>query len=246
MVTTASSVVDPPRVRPLVCDWDASSTKPGTSSNSQVWRELLAEVPGLLPAVVLNRRLGELIPPAVTSCTLAALDAGEIPLLLGGDHRLTYDAVKAVVHRTAGVQVHHFDAHHDAHPSPTLSNFSVFDHLSRNLAVPVVRYGCRESPLPTRDPATLPQAVPAQAAYLSIDLDYLDPDGFSCVSFPVPVPAEGVCTVRSLTALITSIRASQPIVGFDIVEWCGHRANNQERQAVVEVLTALVQPVASR
>jgi arginase family enzyme len=222
-----------------LCDWDASSLKPGPSRNIDIWHGVLAEIDGLAPPVVLNRRLGELIPAAVTSCALAALDAGELPMLLGGDHRLTYSMLQAVTHRVAGIEVHHFDAHHDAHFSATLNNFSVFRFAADRLRLPVVRYGCREKP-----PGTPLPALPASAAggaYVTIDLDYLDPVVLSSVSFPVPVPAGMTCTPATLTAQVAAIGRRLPIAGCDVLEWCGHLATAAERQVVITIIRALAE-----
>jgi arginase family enzyme len=231
-------------IRPILCDWDASSLKPGPSQNNEVWRDLLPQIPGLAPPMVLNRRLGELIPSAVASCALAALDGGQVPMLLGGDHRLTYSMLQAVIHRLSGIEVHHFDAHHDAHFSATLNNFSVFRFAAERLRLPVIRYGCREpmpgTPLPT---GPTPAAV---SAYITIDLDYLDPAELDSVSFPVPVPDGLSCTVGTLTAEIARICAALPIAGCDVLEWCGNRSTAAQRQLVVTIIRALAAAAARR
>ncbi|CAM3351920.1 arginase family protein [Stackebrandtia soli] len=230
-----SSTVEPTRVRPIVCDWDASSRKPGTGHNAHVWRELLPEVPGLAAPVVVNRRLGELVPVALTAVVSAALADGERPLVLGGDHRLSFSVLRAVCGYYDRPLVHHFDAHHDAHPSPSISNFSVFDHAARRLGVPVTRYGCREA-----NPPLPPSPVgPVSSAYISIDLDYLDPKLFGGVSFPEPVPDGLVVTPESLCDNISRIGDEFPVIGADLVEWRADAENPTEVAIVIEVLKGL-------
>ena len=54
---------------------------------------------------------------AVERATAAALDAGKLPVLLGGDHSTPFGALAAVAKRHPGVGVLHFDAHSDLRKS---------------------------------------------------------------------------------------------------------------------------------
>lgn len=233
-------------VRPIVCEWDGSSIYPGPSRNADSWRRLLPEVGGLADPIVFNRRLGEVIPVALTACVSATLAAGEVPLLLGGDHRLSYSALHAAVHQAGPLAVHLFDAHHDAHASQTLNNFSVFDFAAARLPIDVVRHGVREEPGPARDHP--PVAEPA-AAYVTVDVDYLDPAHFAAVSHPLPVPEGATCDVPTLLATVADVAAETPIVGLDVVEWCADRATDAEHDTVLSLLRGLVElaaPAAAR
>jgi arginase family enzyme len=234
-------------IRPIICNWDGSSRIPGPSGNADAWRPLLSEHPDLHPPLVLNRRLGEAIPPALTACCLAVIDDGQAPLLLGGDHRLTFSVLDAISHRFGRATVHQFDAHHDAHADVMVNNYSVFRYAETELGHHVVRYGCREAPPahPIRNGRRAAQPS-ANSAYVSIDLDYLDPAGFSCVSFPSPVPAGMTCSVDTLVAELRRIGASgPPVVGADMVEWCGDRATDREREQVRRTLSATIEMLTS-
>ena len=228
-------------VRPLVCDWDGSSVKPGPSRNGLIWRDLLPRVTGLLPPIVLNRRLGELLPAAVSACVSGLIDAGERPLLLGGDHRLTYSALHAVVHRHGPLDVHHFDAHHDAHPSVTLNNFSVFRYAAERLGVGVIRHGVREP----NEPAA-PEPLGTAATYITIDVDFLDPAIVSSVSFPVPPPTGLDCGPDLLRAKIEQLGAAHTVVAADLVEWCADRSTDDERDLIVDILQAMTTVLGGR
>lgn len=224
-----------PEVRPIVCDWDASSRRGGPGGNGPAWRDLLTGVRTAGP-IVLNRRLGEVLPAALTATVADVLVAGDRPLVLGGDHRLSYSALTAVAHTVGPVDVELFDAHHDAHPGQVLSNFTVFRFVVERLGLGVARHGCRED----RPPAPLQQFPPAGRAYLSVDLDYLDPAGFGSVNFPVPVPVGMTCTPRTLSDGIRAVAAGRPVIGCDLVEWCAERATDAERTVVAGVLADLV------
>jgi len=246
--TVPSAPYDQPSsiIRPVVCEWDGSSCKPGPSRNTDVWQDVLAEVDGLAPPVVLNRRLGELLPTALTACVSLILDAGEQPLILGGDHRVSYSALTAVTHCVGSVKVHLFDAHHDAHPGQVLTNFSVFHFATHRLGLRGERYGCREGgPRPSPAPVAMSPGR-AHYAYVTVDLDYLDPAVFSSVSFPVKTPPGMECTVDVLAAEVWRIGGELPIIGCDLVEWCGNRATNEEKQQVITALRALQGAMAKK
>jgi arginase family enzyme len=233
-------------IRPIICNWDASSLIPGPSRNADAWRPLLSEHPDLEPPLVLNRRLGEAIPSALAACCLVVIDDGQVPLLLGGDHRLSFSVLDAISHRYGRATVHQFDAHHDAHADVMVTNYSVFRYAETELGHHVVRYGCRETP-PTHPIGNgRPVLRSSSAAYVSIDLDYLDPAEFGCVSFPSPVPSDMTCSVDTLVGQLRQIGASGScVVGADVVEWCGDRATDDERDQVRRILRATIEMLLS-
>lgn len=233
-------------IRPIVADWDAGGHRPGAGENAHVWRDALADVDGLLPPRVLNRRLGEVLPTALRAVAASVLDAGETPLVLGGDHSVTYPVLHAVAHRFGLVDVHLLDAHHDHHPSPARSNYAVFRFAERDLGVRMVRHGLRE-PLPDDCPPHDPTADPRRHAYLTIDVDYFDPALVGSVNWPMPVPDGMTCDLQAAGALLDAIARDHVVVGADIVEWCGQRADDDERALVAGLLGMVVHTIhASR
>jgi len=225
-----------PGIRPIVCDWDATSHLPGPSRNSPVWRELLAGCDGLLAPVVLNRRLGELVPTALTAVAGRVWAAGEVPLVLGGDHRLTHAVLTAAVHVFPAVRVHQFDAHHDAHPAPSLTNYSFMRYVVDRLGCEVVRHGCRED----GGPAATAPTHPAAHSYLTVDLDYFDPARFASVNYPVEVPAGEVYDLDRFTTTVATVAGGTRVIGADVVEWCADRASGEEVELVRRVLATLI------
>lgn len=226
-------------VRPIVCDWDATSSRPGTSANASAWRDLIAIEPVGAP-VFLTRRLGECIPIALTALVCEVVDAGEVPLVLGGDHRLTHSVINGLRHRVSGLDIHHFDAHHDAHRAKTLNNYS-FMYFMRDWGLPVYRYGVRE-PGGDAVAAVGPAGASAERglSYLTIDLDYLDPEILSSVTYPLPGSAAEGHDPETLCAHVRAISQSTDIVGADLVEWCAPRATVAETEVVAQILAEVI------
>ena len=223
-----------PVVRPIVCDWDAGSHLPGPSRNSGIWRDLLADRDDFLPPVVLNRRLGELTPAALTAVTSAVWAAGEPPLLLGGDHRLTSSPLTAAAHHFPRLCVHQFDAHHDHHIAPSLTNYSFMRAVTERIGFEVVRHGCREEGAPPTTTRGSDMEV-----YLTIDVDYFDPKWFTSVNYPVEVPDDSQYDLPTLTQTVHAIAAPARVIGADIVEWCADRATETEIATIRQLLTVL-------
>jgi arginase family enzyme len=228
-------------IRPVVCDWDAASTRPGTSENSLAWRGQLRDVTGIEEPIFLNRRLAELMPAILEAVVGSALAHGEQVIVLGGDHRLTYSVLKVLPHYTpSAFEVHQFDAHHDAHPAGSLSNFSFMHFVEHRLRRNVIRHGCREAGAPP------PKRSQFGASYITVDVDYFDPAFFGCVTYPVPVPEGMKCNVETFQREIAEIAAGGPVLGCDIVEWQGDRATPEQSAVVHQVLTSLVGVMAER
>ncbi|QVJ01377.1 arginase family protein [Nocardiopsis eucommiae] len=184
----------------------------------------------------MNRRLGELIPATVTSCVSAVLANGEVPLLLGGDHRLSYSSLQAVNSHVDLSQVHQWDAHHDHHQSLTLNNYSVFHFAQSRLGMNIFRHGLREDGAP---PAQIPER-PEKHVYVSIDADYLDPQDFASVSYPLPVKPSMRCDIETLLSEVEEVGRNFEVIGGDVVEWCGHRATEKEKEIVRRLVQGVV------
>ncbi|WXG42499.1 MAG: agmatinase [Promethearchaeati archaeon SRVP18_Atabeyarchaeia-1] len=173
----------------------------------------------------------------VERLTSEIIKSRKIPIMLGGEHSVTYGAVKALGKDTTVVQ---FDAHMDLrndYLGEKWSHASVMRRISEEVGVPhIIEVGTRapskeeyvfakENKLSFltsetvnsnwREPAEkikkLLQASPK--IYLTIDIDCLDPSVAPGVGNPEP---EGI----SLTALINIIQGivSPRVKGFDVVE----------------------------
>ena len=168
----------------------------------------------------------ELIRDAVA----AACAGGAVPILLGGDHMVSFPAVAGVAAVHGPVSILHFDAHPDLYDDfegDPLSHASPFARiLERGLATKLVQVGirtlnrhCREQAerfgveiVAMRDFAPDRVPVPEGPLYISIDLDGFDPAFAPGVSHHEP----GGLTVRDVLDVLARVRT--PIVGADVVE----------------------------
>ena len=160
----------------------------------------------------------------------AAARAGDVPILLGGDHMVSFPAVAGLASVHGPLNILHFDAHPDLYEDfggDPLSHASPFarimeaGHASRLVQVGIrtlnahcraqaERYGVEMIEMRDFSPAAVP--IPQAPLYISIDLDALDPAFAPGVSHHEP----GGLSTRELLAVLHRVRG--PIVGADIVE----------------------------
>jgi agmatinase len=160
------------------------------------------------------------------------VDQGDRPLVLGGDHAITYPVVRAVAAKHGPVDILHFDAHPDLYDEldgNRLSHACPFARIhEEKLAAKHVqvgirtmnahqrsqaeRFGVEAHEMKTFDPATF-RPVFDRPLYISFDLDALDPAHVPGVSHHEP----GGLTVREVLGILHRIKA--PVVGADIVEY---------------------------
>ena len=165
------------------------------------------------------------------------LDRGALPVVLGGDHSITFPVVRAY---QEPVHVVHFDAHLDYAPfvhDVQFSNSHPFRHVRKLSQVSsLAQIGIRslrdgremmEDALRDRNrvvtmdefreqgPAGVADSVPRDArCYVSIDVDVLDlPLVPGCVS----AEPNGM-SFRELTETLKTLAERVDVVGFDLVE----------------------------
>ncbi len=168
---------------------------------------------------------------ALTEKAVAAiLDKGAVPIVLGGDHSITYPVLKAFARRFKPLDVLHFDAHPDLYDDlygDRLSHACPFARiLEDGLAASVVQVGVRAVTAAhrakalkhgvrmiemkdIRDPLHLRFANPV---YISFDMDALDPAFAPGVSHHEP----GGLSTRQAVQVIQALKGG--IVGLDVVE----------------------------
>jgi agmatinase len=160
----------------------------------------------------------------------AILAKGAKPIILGGDHSITYPVLKAFAGLFPKLDVLHFDAHPDLYEDlygDRLSHACPFarileDGLAANLVQVGIRTATREhremadrhgvrwlEMKDFRDGTVLEFKNPL---YVSFDLDALDPAFAPGVSHHEP----GGLSMRQALGLLQSVRAA--IVGLDVVE----------------------------
>lgn len=180
----------------------------------------------------------------IRAAVAASLGEGGTPLLLGGDHSVTFPVLEAIHAQHGPVDILHFDAHPDLYADfdgNPLSHASPFARImERGLARRLVQVGirtlnrhCREQaerygveivPLADFTPDKVP--VLAGPLYISLDLDGIDPSEAPGVSHPEP----GGLTTREVLAVLR--RQTAPIVGADIVE-LNPRFDAHDRTAIL-------------
>ena len=170
---------------------------------------------------------------AIEAKAAEILDAGKVPVLLGGEHLVTLGAVRAAATRFPGLRIIHFDAHADLREDylgVRLSHACVMRRCHDILGDGRIwQFGIRSG---TRDefafmesghvktepfsaetlPAlSFPEAPPV---YLTVDLDVLDPSEFPGTGTQ---EAGGMC-FADLLARLLDVFARFNVVAFDNVE----------------------------
>jgi agmatinase len=182
-----------------------------------------------------------------------ALDAGHPLISLGGDHAIAWPLLRAVRRRHPSLTIVQIDAHpdiYDAYQGDKRSHTSSFARiLEEGLADRLVQIGLRTLNDELRNQLTHFGVEVIEArhfsedlqldlktpAYLSVDLDGLDPACTPGVSHREP----GGLTTRQVIGLIQ--RIDQPIIGADVVEY---NANQDVSNLTALVAAKLVKEIA--
>lgn len=173
------------------------------------------------------------VPPgtAIEDAVGALLARGARPLVLGGDHSVTYPVMRAMAARHEALTVLHIDAHadlYDEFEGDRLSHACPFARImEERLARRLVQVGIRTLTGHQREQATRfgvdvidmrawvagmrPQVT--GPVYVSLDIDALDPAFAPGVSHWEP----GGLTTRDVLTLLQSVQGH--IVGADLVEF---------------------------
>ncbi len=158
------------------------------------------------------------------------LAGGGRPIVLGGDHSITYPVLRAVRRRHPRLSVLHVDAHPDLYEEFQGDRFSHACPFARALEERLVdqlvqvgirtmnaqqwaqaeRYGVTVIDMDAWVAGQRPAIT--NPAYVSIDLDGLDPAFVPGVSHPEP----GGLSVRDVLTMLHQLEV--PIVGADVVE----------------------------
>ncbi|MBN2451775.1 MAG: agmatinase [Lentisphaeria bacterium] len=179
----------------------------------------------------------EAVQEAIATAVAAALDCGAVPVLLGGEHSVSYGAVAAVARRRGGdVGVVQFDAHADLRDTYGGSPWSHACVMRRvvEAGVPLFQLGVRslsaaEAEVRSRrrighlDARLLAEGIPEgpllpgdfpRNLYLTLDVDVLD-----CSLMPATgTPEPGGLHWWMLLRLLERVLQGRRIVGFDVVE----------------------------
>ena len=173
----------------------------------------------------------------VKLAVLAALDAGAMPVVLGGEHSLTYGEMAALKERYGRFGVIQFDAHadlRDSYEGSKWSHASVMRRAVKDLDLPLVQLGnriyCREeldarkehhvtswdAPYLCRHgipDKLIPEDFPRNI-FITFDVDGLDPSIMPETGTPVP---GGLDWYMALD-LAAKAMEGRRVLGLDVVE----------------------------
>ncbi len=202
------------------------------SPASNLWTERLIDLgaPGAFGDAG-EVTLGGDVPGAVERAVDGLFDAGVRPLVLGGDHSITWPVVRSVRRHHRPLTILHFDAHNDLYDvfeGDRASHACPFARIMEaGLAEQLVQVGIRAMTGHQKQQAErfgvevidMPRWVrgdrPAlrHPVYVSLDIDVLDPSHAPGVSHR----EYGGMTVRDVVTQLHAI--NQPIVAADLVEY---------------------------
>jgi len=189
------------------------------------------------------------------SATSGLLADGKIPLMIGGEHLVTYPVVKAIAEVHPDVHVIHLDAHTDlreAFGGSKLSHATVLKRIwdilgDGRIFQFGIRSGTKEEfdfarvqghtylePLRIRTVGEKLSQLKGKKIYVTIDLDVLDPSIMSGTG----TPEAGGITYRELEDFFLLLRdADVDIVGADVVELSpGHDPSGVSTATACKVL----------
>jgi len=173
------------------------------------------------------------------------LDAGELPVVIGGEHSVTVGAVEAAADRFEDLTVLQIDAHADTREEYEGSTHNHACVMARaRERCPIVQVGIRAvdaGEMPGLDPARVFWAhdiIPAvddswmdevlsllsRNVYVTIDLDAFDPSLIPATGTPEP----GGLGWYEVNRLLRRVARAGRVVGFDVVELLpaeGHHAS---------------------
>jgi agmatinase len=158
---------------------------------------------------------------------------GKLPLMLGGEHLVSYPVIKAVADRFPGLAVLHFDAHADLRSDylgESLSHATVMRKVAeliggRNLFQFGIRSGTRDEFAYARQHTNLYvdqileplpevcQFLGNRPVYVSLDIDVVDPAYAPGTGTPEP----GGCSAVEILRAVHQLEKLN-VVGFDLVE----------------------------
>lgn len=207
------------------------------SSSSNMWTEsgLDLSVPGAFEDagdLALGSEPGE-VRSRIEDAIAGVLDRDACPIVLGGDHSITYPIVRAFRERVPRLTIVHLDAHADLYDEFDGDRYSHACPFARimeeGLAARLVQIGIRTLTGHVREQAArfdVEIYEPARWAdaltkldritgpvYLSLDLDVLDPAFAPGISHPEP----GGLSTQDVLTIIRGLPGA--VVGADIVEY---------------------------
>jgi agmatinase len=199
--------------------------------------------------------------PAIERGVGDLLRRGSIPILLGGDHSVTWPILRAMRgHRpTERLTILHLDAHPDLYdsfggdrhshacPFARIMEEGLAHHLiqcgirtlNSHQREQAQRFGVEMVPMRSGHEAMVTAARRVEGSvYLSVDLDVLDPAFAPGISHPEP----GGLSTRQLLAIVQAIPRGR-LIGADVVEL---NPSNDLRDLTARVAAKIVKEIVGR
>ncbi|MFO1091498.1 MAG: agmatinase [Hyphomicrobiales bacterium] len=177
------------------------------------------------------------VPRAIEKHIRGIVEKDVTPLSIGGDHFVTYPVLKALAKKHGPLGFIHFDAHRDVEPDPggridhgTMFNYAVSEGIidaKRAIQVGIrtcyagektygmqVMFADEVQAKPAEEVAkAILKRVGRKPAYLTFDIDFLDPAYAPGTGTPVP---GGMSSYQALS-IIRALKGLD-LVGMDVVE----------------------------
>ena len=199
-------------------------------TGSEVYRH------GIYTAEEIRPASSESLNQAVYEAVKKHFENGKFVILLGGEHSVSYGAIKAHLDRSIDMSVLHLDAHTDMRD---IYEGNIFSHACvmarvRELTTRITSVGIRSMDSTELKNIDMKRVFLARElegndrwirrvvrqlttqVYLSIDLDVFDPGIMPSTGTPEP----GGLTWYQVTGLLKEVARRRYIVGFDVVELC--------------------------
>ncbi|MFU8785964.1 MAG: agmatinase [Candidatus Izemoplasmataceae bacterium] len=173
---------------------------------------------------------------SIYECTKKIVDASKIPFMFGGEHLVTYPAVKAVFEKYPNLKIIHIDAHTDLRDTffgEELSHATVLKRVhdlvgDHNIYQFGIRSGLKKEfdfakehfyiePLTVNTLPDIASTLNNTPIYLTLDLDVLDPS----IMMGTGTPEAGGITYKELMHGLYAL-SNLNIVGLDVVELSPH------------------------
>lgn len=173
----------------------------------------------------------------IRTATENAITCGAIPVILGGEHTVTYAPVQALAQRDRDFGIIHIDAHADLrriYEGDPFSHACVLRRIVEDFNLPLAQFGTRDYSLEEQTfrkekcilfydsytlarqgipPTPLPDSFPHKV-YITFDVDGFDSSLMPATGTPSP---GGLFWDQAVLLLENSLQ-TRKIIGFDVVE----------------------------
>ena len=169
----------------------------------------------------------------IQKMTQDIIDAGKIPIMIGGEHLVSLAPIKALSRKYKDLNVIHFDAHTDLREDylgESLSHATVLRRIYDQVGIGKINQFCIRSGLKEEFEwakkhthlekftyntlESCVRRIKDEPVYITIDLDVFDPSVFPGTGTPEP----GGINFHNMMEIISILNKLKNVVGMDVVE----------------------------